>query len=150
WLSFVRTGKARSAIRHHLRTINPNESIELGNRLLEQALIALDLDPLLPPVVEERLLNESSARSLDELYADIGVGKRMAALVARHIYGMVVIDPQKAPAPIDDEGKALPPKLEPVVISGNEGSAVQLAPCCHPIPGDKMIGNLKRDQGLVV
>ena len=150
WLSFVRTGKARSAIRHHLRTINLSESIELGRRLLEQALTTLDLDPAIPPHVAERLLNESSARSMDELYADIGVGKRMAALVARHIYGMVVVDPHKAPAPIDDEGKVLPVKLEPVVITGNEGATVQLAPCCHPIPGDTMAGNLRRDQGLVV
>jgi guanosine-3',5'-bis(diphosphate) 3'-pyrophosphohydrolase len=150
WLSFVRTGKARSAIRHHLRTINLSESIELGRRLLEQALTALDLDPSIPNAVAERLLNESSARSMDELYADIGVGKRLAALVARHIYGMVVVDPNKAPVPIDDEGKVLPVKLEPVVITGNEGATVQLAPCCHPIPGDTMVGNLRRDQGLVV
>src|SRR5690606_6564504 len=54
------------------------------------------------------------------------------------------------PVPIDDEGKTIVTKLEPVVITGHEGAAVQLAPCCHPIPGDRMVGNLKRDQGLVV
>ena len=66
WLTFVRTGKARSAIRHHLRTINLVESTDLGKRLLAQALIALKLDPELTGDVAERLKRESSAKSLDD------------------------------------------------------------------------------------
>ena len=150
WLGFVRTGKARSAIRHHLRTINLAESIELGRRLLSQALVTLNLDPELPQPVAERLLNESSAKSLDDLYADIGVGKRMAALVARHILGMVEND-QLVPRPqIDANGEVLPKKIDPVVIYGSEGVSVQLASCCQPIPGDTIIGQMKRDQGLTI
>ena len=76
WLSFVRTGKARSAIRHHLRTINLPESITLGQQLLSQALTSLGMGADLEEHLTERLLNESSAKSLDELYADIGIGKR--------------------------------------------------------------------------
>lgn len=150
WLTFVRTGKARSAIRHHLRTINLFESIELGKRLLAQALIGLNLDPALPEPLAERLMNESSAKSLDELYADIGVGKRMAALVARHILGLVEDNtlPQSA---LDKQGGGIAPgKLDPVMIYGSEGVSVQLAQCCLPIPGDSIIGQLKRDQGIVV
>jgi GTP pyrophosphokinase len=145
WLSFVRTGKARSAIRHHLRTVNLNESVELGQELLAQALSTLGIKGELPPATVERLLGESSAKSMDELYADIGIGKRMPALVARHIFGL-----------IDDTG-ALPTtqpasggELDPVTIYGSEGVSVQLAPCCLPIPGDSIIGQLRRDQGLVV
>jgi len=149
WLTFVRTGKARSAIRHHLRTINLPESIELGQYLLGQALTALNMNPSIPSSLADRLLNESSAKSLDELYADIGVGKRMAALVARHIFGLVESDSATAPL-IDRNGEVIPGKLDPVVIFGNEGVAVQLAPCCLPIPGDCMIGHLRRDQGLTV
>lgn len=149
WLTFVRTGKARSAIRHHLRTINLAESIELGKRLLNQALIALKVDPGLPPQVSERLLNESSAKSIEELYADIGVGKRMAALVARHILGLTEND-QPASASPAMQGEAVHSKLDPVVIYGSEGVSVQLAPCCMPIPGDSIHGQLRRDQGLVV
>ena len=149
WLTFVRTGKARSAIRHYLRTINLQESVELGHRLLAQALVALNLDPVLPPALCERLLNESSAKSLEELHADIGVGKRMATLVARHIMGLVE----------DDAGPGAPrtaglaphgAHLEPVVIDGSEGISVQLSACCQPIPGDGLTGQLKRDQGLMV
>lgn len=145
WLSFVRTGKARSAIRHHLRTVNLNESVELGQELLAQALSTLGIKGELPPATVERLLGESSAKSMEELYADIGIGKRMPALVARHIFGL-----------IDDTG-ALPTaqpvagaELDPVTIYGSEGVSVQLAPCCLPIPGDSIIGQLRRDQGLVV
>ena len=148
WLTFVRTGKARSAIRHHLRTINLAESTELGRRLLAQALSAIDIDPLLPEGLVEKLLNESSAKSLDELYADIGVGKRMATLVARHIRGMLESDINSPLPPlVAENGNS---KLDPVTIYGNEGSAVQLAQCCLPIPGDGIIGQLKRDQGITV
>jgi GTP pyrophosphokinase len=150
WLTFVRTGKARSAIRHHLRTINLTESTELGKRLLSQAMVALQLDPGLPDTLAERLLNESSAKSLEELYADIGVGKRMAALVARHVLGLVEGDPTLHAPPNDANSNAKPNKLDPVIIYGSEGVAVQLAPCCLPIPGDDIIGQLKRDQGITV
>jgi GTP diphosphokinase / guanosine-3',5'-bis(diphosphate) 3'-diphosphatase len=148
WLSFVRTGKARSAIRHHLRTINLAESTELGKRLLAQAMSALSLDPVVPEALAERLLNESSAKSLDELYADIGVGKRMATLVARHIRGLMENDAGFPLPPIDSE--KLASALDPVVITGNEGISVQLAPCCQPIPGDDIMGQLRRDQGIIV
>jgi GTP pyrophosphokinase len=145
WLSFVRTGKARSAIRHHLRTINLPESIALGDQLLSQALTSLGVSPVLEDSLIERLLKESSAKSLDELYADIGVGKRMAALVARHIFGLR--GGESASAPVDHNSAA---ELDPVTICGSEGVSVQLAPCCLPIPGDAIIGQLRRDQGLLV
>ncbi|WP_136415513.1 bifunctional (p)ppGpp synthetase/guanosine-3',5'-bis(diphosphate) 3'-pyrophosphohydrolase [Herbaspirillum sp. ST 5-3] len=147
WLTFVRTGKARSAIRHHLRTINLAESTELGKRLLAQALTTLQIDPVLPDTMLEKLLNESSAKSLDELYADIGVGKRMATLVARHIRGLMESDPNSPQPPAIEKSSG---KLDPVAINGNEGVSVQLAACCQPIPGDSIIGQLKRDQGIVV
>ncbi|MFC5479750.1 RelA/SpoT family protein [Massilia suwonensis] len=146
WLSYVRTGKARSAIRHHLRTINVNESVELGQELLAQALAARNIEPELPASTIDKLLAESSAKSMDELYADIGIGKRMPALVARHIFGLMD----------GGESDALPSNLplsgdiDPVTIYGSEGVSVQLAPCCLPIPGDQITGQLRRDQGLVV
>jgi GTP pyrophosphokinase len=146
WLSYVRTGKARSAIRHYLRTINVNESVELGQELLAQALAARNIEPELPPSTIEKLLAESSAKSMDELYADIGIGKRMPALVARHIFGLM------EGGESDDTPSNLPlaADIDPVTIYGSEGVSVQLAPCCLPIPGDQITGQLRRDQGLVV
>jgi GTP pyrophosphokinase len=146
WLSFVRTGKARSAIRHYLRTINLNESVELGQELLAQALGQLGIRGELPQGTIEKLLAESSAKSMDELYADLGIGKRMPALVARHIFGLIDGAIDSVPAE-DSTGSN---ELDPVTIYGSEGVSVQLAPCCLPIPGDEITGQLRRDQGLVV
>ncbi|HTD06439.1 bifunctional (p)ppGpp synthetase/guanosine-3',5'-bis(diphosphate) 3'-pyrophosphohydrolase [Undibacterium sp.] len=149
WLTYVRTGKARSAIRHYLRTINLNESTELGKHLLAQALVAVHLNPELPEALIDKLLNESSAKTLEEIHTDIGVGKRMAALVARHILDLVEDDSPSIPFQQTGGDKAYA-KRDPVIIYGSEGVSVQLAPCCMPIPGDSIIGQLKRDQGLVV
>ncbi len=146
WLGYVRTGKARSAIRHHLRTINPSEAIELGQMLLEQAMDALELDIHLPAAISERLMNETGAKSLDELYADIGVGKRMAVLVARHILGLMELTSPNTASTIASREK----KINPVTISGNESTSVLLASCCMPIPGDTLTGHLRRDQTLSV
>ena len=147
WLTFVRTGKARSAIRHHLRTIDREEAIELGRMLLEQSLAALELPTTLPPEVGERLIHETSAKSVSDLYAEIGVGKRMAMLVARHIHGLMQGKADKQSLPDDQAGA----RIKPVIINGNEpASSVQLAPCCLPIPGDALTGHLRRDQTLSV
>ena len=146
WLSFVRTGKARSAIRHYLRTVNVNESVELGQELLAGALAARNINPDLPPATIEKLLAESSAKSMEELYADIGIGKRMPQLVARHIFGLMDADPEHKPSSLPVPAS----DIDPVTIYGSEGVSVQLAPCCLPIPGDQIVGQLRRDQGLVV
>lgn len=148
WLSYVRTGKARSAIRHFLRTANLNESTELGKQLLAQALVAIHLNPELPDFLVDKLLNESTAKSMDELYTDIGIGKRMAALVARHILDLVQDD--SPTIPFQQYGDRQVHRPAPVIIYGSEGVSVQLAACCMPIPGDGIMGQLKRDQGLVV
>ena len=146
WLSFVRTGKARSAIRHYLRTVNVNESVELGQELLAGALAARNIGPDLPPSTIDKLLAESSAKSMEELYADIGIGKRMPQLVARHIFGLMDADPEHKPSSLPVPAS----DIDPVTIYGSEGVSVQLAPCCLPIPGDQITGQLRRDQGLVV
>ncbi len=147
WLTFVRTGKARSAIRHHLRTIDREEAIELGRMLLEQSLAALELPTTIPIDIGERLIHDTSAKSVSDLYAEIGVGKRMAMLVARHIHGLIQGKSGKKSLPDDQTGT----KIKPVVITGHEpASSVQLAPCCLPIPGDALTGHLRRDQTLSV
>ena len=150
WLSYVRTGKARSAIRHYLRTANVAESAELGRQLLAQSLTVLNLNPDLPQDVLDRLLIESKAQSLQELYTDIGVGRRISTLVARHVLDLIEDEPSSIPfLQMMSEGLS-PSKLDPVTMYGSEGISVELATCCLPIPGDDIIGQLKRDQGLVV
>ena len=150
WLSYVRTGKARSAIRHYLRTANMSESTELGRQLLTQALNLLNVTPTLPQLIVDKLLHESSAKSLDDIYTDIGIGRRMAALVARHIVDLIEDQPVPSTFFRDGSESSSDNKPDPVIIYGSEGISVQLSTCCLPIPGDEIIGQLKRDQGLVV
>jgi GTP diphosphokinase / guanosine-3',5'-bis(diphosphate) 3'-diphosphatase len=136
WLQYVRTGKARSNIRHFLKTMQYEESASLGERLLDQALRAVkgalaDVDD----ASWERVVREGGARSKEELLADIGLGKRLPAVVARRLLKRYEAK---------EEGKAS------VTIRGTEGMAVQLASCCRPIPGDAIVGSIKKGQGLVV
>ncbi len=139
WLAYVKTGKARSQIRHFLKTMQFEESTALGERLLNQALRALESDPLsVTPERWEKLVRDSSAKSREEILADIGLGKRLAAIVARQLLAA------SDPAPADGRSPGS------IVIRGSEGMAVQFAKCCRPIPGDPIIGFVKKGQGLVV
>ncbi|MCJ7838518.1 MAG: DUF5913 domain-containing protein, partial [Burkholderiales bacterium] len=138
WLNYVKTGKARSHIRHFLKTMHYEESVELGEKLLSQALRALNTD--LAEIGEEqweKLLRDLTAKSRTELFADIGLGKRFAAVVARRLLAA-------SEQPLA-EGNA-----GPIVIRGSEGMAVQFAKCCRPIPGDPIIGSIKKGQGIVI
>ena len=130
------------------RTANKVESQAVGRRLLGNALHTLGIEPELPSHIVERLLNESSAKTMDDLYAEIGIGTRMAPLVARHI--MTMMDTGVSVPQLDPEGHMLPNKPDPVVITGSEGASAQLSSCCMPIPGDRLTGYLKPDQTLIV
>jgi GTP diphosphokinase / guanosine-3',5'-bis(diphosphate) 3'-diphosphatase len=138
WLNYVKTGKARSHIRHFLKTMHYDESIDLGEKLLGQALRALNTD--LTEIGEEqweKLLRDITAKSRPELFADIGLGKRFAAVVARRLLAA-------------SEQPLAEVNAGPIVIRGSEGMAVQFAKCCRPIPGDPIIGSIKKGQGIVI
>jgi guanosine-3',5'-bis(diphosphate) 3'-pyrophosphohydrolase len=139
WLQYVRTGKARANIRHFLKTMQYDESAALGERLLEQALkgqgsTLADIDD----ANWERVVREAVGRSKRELLADIGLGKQLPAVVARRLL-------KRAEGAPEAKGRAAQ-----VVIRGTEGMAVQIASCCRPIPGDAIVGSMKKGQGLVV
>ncbi len=147
WLNFVRTGKARSEIRHYLRTVKYEESVAFGERLLAQALKSVNLTmPVADDPVWEKLARGSGAQSRDEILADIGLGKRLAAVVARRFA------PGEDPiaisaAEVDEQVTASGSQIR---IQGNEGLAVQLAPCCTPIPGDDICASIRLGHGLIV
>jgi RelA/SpoT family (p)ppGpp synthetase len=141
WLAFVRTGKARASIRHSLRTLSYRESAELGRRLLEQSLAALRIAlGSLETTVLDRAIRDSGVRNIEELYADIGLGKRLAPVVARSI----ALQTAATPAAL------MLPRPAPMVITGNEGSAVSYSACCFPLPGDAVVGHLRGGHGLVL
>jgi GTP diphosphokinase / guanosine-3',5'-bis(diphosphate) 3'-diphosphatase len=139
WLNFVTTGKARSRIRHFLKTMHFRESAQLGERLLNQALVPLGTT--LAEVKEaqwNRFLPDAGGKPREEVLADIGLGKRLAAVVARRLLSLG----EPGPAETTASGS--------VVIRGSEGMAVQFAHCCQPIPGDPIIGIISKDQGMMI
>lgn len=147
WLSHVRTGKARSEIRHYLRTVKYEESVAFGQRLLNQAFDQIGAPrPTTEDPNWDKLAKSTGANSREEILADIGLGKRLAAVVARRF---ATDNPIMATTAADvDEITAN--KNAPILIHGNEGQAVQLAPCCGPLPGDAIIGGIRIGHGLVV
>lgn len=139
WLSYVKTAKARSQIRHFLKAMQTGEASKLGERLLGQALRALGKQlPEVPKDQWEKLVRDTSAHSRGEVLADIGLGKRLAAIVARKLLHLSDNHPGESKAPGS------------IVIRGSEGMAVQFAKCCNPIPGDPIIGFIKKGQGLII
>ena len=139
WLNFVATGKARSRIRHFLKTMHFHESARLGERLLNQALTALGAQPAdMQDAHWDKFKRDAGVKSRQEVLADIGLGKRLAAVVARRLLSRSEPGPNEAPA----RGS--------VIIHGSEGMAVQFAQCCRPIPGDPIIGIINKGQGMVI
>lgn len=139
WLNYVVTGKARAHIRHYLKTMHSQEAAVLGERLLNQALRALKVEP--DTIAADRwqdLLRESNVKSKEEILADIGLGKRLNLVVARRLL---------------TTGEALSTERKPlgsITIRGTEGLAVQLAQCCRPIPGDPILGMIHKGKGLMI
>mgnify|MGYP001319996850 CR=1 FL=1 len=151
WLSFVRTGKARAEIRHFLRTIKREESVELGERLLAQAARQLGVALAdLPAERWEAIVRDAGAKDRAEILADIGLGRRLAAVVARQLMlGAAPAEPAPGQA-ITETSRELFAAAAPVVIRGTEGMALQTSNCCCPIPGDAIVGHMRKDQGLAV
>ncbi|MCC7218043.1 MAG: bifunctional (p)ppGpp synthetase/guanosine-3',5'-bis(diphosphate) 3'-pyrophosphohydrolase [Burkholderiales bacterium] len=143
WLSFVATGKARSRIRHYLKGLQQKESAALGERLLGQALATLKVEP--DAITWDRweaLAKEYGAKSQLDILADIGLGKRLSFVVAQAL--------TRAPGKPDESPAPANAKLGTLSLRGVEGVAIQYAKCCRPVPGDTIIGQFRRGQGLLV
>jgi RelA/SpoT family (p)ppGpp synthetase len=163
WLDFVATGKARANIRHYLKHMKEDEAIGLGQRMLDKAMAAIpvSLDKL-KPESKTRLLQDLNIKSLDDLYQDISLGKRVASLVARQIadiqagengmreesVGVKGMFNRYAPDWL--KGSASRSTNKPLAIRGTEGSVVTYAKCCHPIPGDPILGFVSAGRGIVI
>jgi GTP diphosphokinase / guanosine-3',5'-bis(diphosphate) 3'-diphosphatase len=138
WVNFVVTAKARSAIRHYLKSLRRTEAIALGQRLLNQALgeFRLSLDDV-SPESQRAALGELGMKDLDELYEKIGLGERLAPLVASRL----------VPVSKSENGSGTP---APLAIAGTEGLLVTYARCCFPIPYDPIFAFLSAGRGVVI
>jgi guanosine-3',5'-bis(diphosphate) 3'-pyrophosphohydrolase len=144
WLGYVKSARARSKIRHFLNTQQNAESAALGERLLTHALrdIGLALAKL-PAQAWDRFKRASGARSQRSVLADIGLGKRLPAIVARRLAEGV----EEGTAGLAPGTRSQQPAI---LIHGAEGVAVRLGSCCRPIPGDPIVGLIRKGHGLVV
>ena len=138
WVGFVVTAKARSAIRHYLKGLRRTEAISLGQRLLAQALAEFHC-PLedVGPETRAAMLGELGMKDMDELHERIGLGERLAPLVARRLL------PGAAAASAES-------KAAPLAIAGTEGLLVTYARCCFPLPNDPVFAFLSAGRGVVI
>ncbi|ALN17266.1 bifunctional GTP diphosphokinase/guanosine-3',5'-bis pyrophosphate 3'-pyrophosphohydrolase [Ectopseudomonas mendocina] len=138
WLNFVVTGKARTHIRHALKQQRRSESISLGERLLNKVLASFDthLEKIAPERVQA-VLGEYRQEVIEDLLEDIGLGNRMAYVVARRLLA-------------ESGDETLPSSEGPLAIRGTEGLVMSYAKCCTPIPGDPIVGYLSAGKGMVV
>ncbi|MGB0407292.1 MAG: RelA/SpoT family protein [Pseudomonadales bacterium] len=140
WLSFVVTGKARSSIRHALKHQQVAESRTLGRRLLNRSLANVDTNLAnLPSQRISHVLDELGFDTLDDLLEDIGLGNRMAYVVAQHL---TQGSSKEAALTVEHGG--------PLAIRGTEGLVVAYGKCCYPLPGEPVVGHLSSGRGLVV
>ena len=161
WLSLVRTGRARSKIRHYLKNMEADESRALGEKMLAQALRAEGLPmPSAEPTdtvaasLWQQLTRWSGNRHRGELLVDIGLGRKIAVIVAKRVAQLMAERGMKPDAVTLSLGRYATDDTLPaqgvVFVDGSESNSIQLAPCCRPIPGDQIVGYLGRGEGLLV
>jgi len=138
WVNFVVTAKARSAIRHYLKSLRRGEAIELGRRLLTQALAEFDLTPAsVEPSSWQAALAELGLHDPEELYEKIGLGERLAPLTARRLLP-------------GERSELEAGVLTPLAVAGTEGLLVTYAHCCYPLPHDPILAFLSSGRGIVI
>ena len=141
WLEFVVSSKARTAIRHFLKHLQHEDAVELGHRMLDRALEAMDtsLDRV-PAATLEHYLTEHRLRRLEDLLSEIALGNRMPQQVVQEL----------TQGQGDPLNAAPGQSAEKILISGAERGVLSFANCCHPIPGDEIMGYLSAGKGIVV
>jgi guanosine-3',5'-bis(diphosphate) 3'-pyrophosphohydrolase len=158
WLGFVRTARARSKIRHHLKTLGQTDSEALGEMMLAQALRAEGIEKLPDATDEnqaiwEKLLRFSGNKNRSELLTDIGLGKRIASIVAKRLLTLLTDSGEKQDALLLTRERFTTSESVSqggIVLDGSENASVRYASCCRPVPGDTILGYLGRGEGLMV
>ncbi len=161
WLSMVRTGRARSKIRQYLKNMEAEESRAMGEKMLAQALRAEGLQPpsadptdTTAAALWQQLTRWSGNRHRGDLLVDIGLGRKIAIIVAKRLAQLMLdrgIKPDAVTLTLGRYGQDdTLPSQGVVFVDGSEGNSIQLATCCRPIPGDDIVGYLGRGEGLLV
>jgi GTP pyrophosphokinase len=159
WLTFIKTGRARAAIRHALKTKGLDESLQLGERLLLQAIRQQEVDvALVTNPVWEKILHWTGSKTRQEVMTDIALGRRSAVVLAKRIelfvseahgHEQLRLDHQEWQKKSESQTVARPIR-HVLSVDGSEGMSVIFSSCCHPIPGDTIIGYLGKSEGLQI
>ena len=138
WVNFVVTAKARASIRQYLKGLKRSEAVDLGRRLLNQALEEFSLGlRRIPAEAIDAVVRDLGLRNEEDLYERIGLGERVAPFIARRL--------------LPDDAEATPDvEAGPLAIAGTEGLVVTFARCCFPIPNDPILANLSAGRGVVI
>ncbi|OWP28117.1 guanosine-3',5'-bis(diphosphate) 3'-pyrophosphohydrolase [Eikenella corrodens] len=142
WLNFVISGRARSAIRNKLKNIDRGDAVRLGEQLLQRALTALlPQELLLSEDLKQSYLDDLSRKntSFEDILYDVGMGRLAPVSVAMHIAEIAGRQPESNGV-----------KIAPISVGSSDSGRVQLASCCHPIPGDNIKALLVKDHGLII
>ncbi|QWD95763.1 bifunctional (p)ppGpp synthetase/guanosine-3',5'-bis(diphosphate) 3'-pyrophosphohydrolase [Polynucleobacter sp. MG-6-Vaara-E2] len=159
WLAFVRTGKARASIRHSLKTKHYSESLQLGERLLANSLRQQAVDAaLLTPEIWEKLMHWTGDKTREEACVNIALGRRSPQELAIRL--KILIDDEGGGEQMrlgaadwvapNQEAHQYHHQRQAILVDGREGNSISFQSCCHPIPGDNIIGYLGKGEGLHV
>ena len=139
WLNYVRSGRARAEIRQYLRTRDFKDSVALGETFLRKAAAEAGINfEMIPEEAWKTVVTENETKNRTALFADVGQVKLFAAAVVTRLVNFMRAREKTAQS------------TAAVRIRGTEGMAVQLATCCHPIPGDTIWGFMRKGHGLSV
>ncbi|MES2288731.1 MAG: bifunctional (p)ppGpp synthetase/guanosine-3',5'-bis(diphosphate) 3'-pyrophosphohydrolase [Pseudomonadota bacterium] len=141
WLNFVVTGKARAAIRRYVRNKERGESFALGRKIYDEIVARLPA----------QLGKEALASALKRLKLP-DEGALMEAIARRTLSDAQVMEAlMPGSAGGDVATNAAPAQREPISIKGlTPGVAFDLAQCCHPVPGDRIVGLRREDEPIMV
>ncbi len=139
WLNSVKTSKARSAIRHELKNYQKQDAVDLGRRMLNRTLMQVDvsIEQGIDAEKIQSVITELHCSDMDELLSKIGLGDQMSATVAK------MLVPERA----DDISTTVE---SPLTIDATDGTLITLSRCCHPIPGDAIVGVISGGKGLTI
>jgi GTP pyrophosphokinase len=158
WLSFTRTSRARSKIRHWINLNERLEAMEVGRRLIERE--ARQFGYSLKRIPESELLRvaaEYGCARADDLYADLGFGKYSARQILSNALHQTLGEPEPKPTTpgspahiVSTVKRMLGINRGAILVRGQGDLMVYLAKCCNPIPGDDIVGYVTRGRGVAV
>ena len=147
WLKFVKTSKAKHEISKYLRKIELEESIKIGNEILEKSLRKLKILDRMPDF--KKKYSKAGFKTLNNMLSDIGKGAVTVKDLIPKIFSDLNNNLNKEIEETEFIDRARS-DVEGINLDGVKNLVVDYGKCCNPIPGDEVIGYISRGRGLIV